>query len=207
MNVLALTEVLICSFAGDPLFRYLSADAPVSSEVTEKSYKIHSRRLTDTLRNGYLYKLETSSEGPHDGQFGGVLMIYKYPGKFSIRSYIGNMIAGCVDYWDSPKMSDMEQARLEAFLVVHDKYLDIALKQCNGKMTYLEVIAVMPFLQGKGLGKVLMDKVLELAGDEPIFLECTDTKNIQFYTKFGFKIMNQETLDDNETVITFMLRQ
>jgi ribosomal protein S18 acetylase RimI-like enzyme len=74
---------------------------------------------------------------------------------------------------------------------------------------YLEVVAVHPSLQGRGLGKKAMHAVLDMVQDEPIILECTRESNIGFYRSLGFEVVEEvELVDGDEAVkLWLMLRQ
>lgn len=64
---------------------------------------------------------------------------------------------------------------------------------------YLEVIAVHPALQSRGLGGGVMRWILEHVGDQPIYLECTRRDNVSFYEAFGFQVVEEvELVDDDE---------
>ena len=74
---------------------------------------------------------------------------------------------------------------------------------------YLEVIAVNPCLQSRGLGGLVMNWVVEHVGSQPIYLECTKRDNIGFYERYGFRVVERVVLDDKgaETVYWVMLRE
>ncbi|RJE19983.1 Acetyltransferase GNAT family [Aspergillus sclerotialis] len=63
---------------------------------------------------------------------------------------------------------------------------------------YLEVVAVHPSLQSRGLGREVMKWILELVGNQPLYLECTRLENLCFYESFGFRVVNEVTLADDE---------
>ena len=71
-----------------------------------------------------------------------------------------------------------------------------ALRARYPKLWYLEVVAVHPLLQSRGLGGGVMKAILELAVEDPIFLECTRQENIGFYEGFGFKTREEVELTD-----------
>jgi ribosomal protein S18 acetylase RimI-like enzyme len=56
------------------------------------------------------------------------------------------------------------------------------------ELWYLEVIAVHPSLQSRGVGGGVMRWALEHMHNEPVYLECTREENIGFYQSFGFKV-------------------
>lgn len=62
----------------------------------------------------------------------------------------------------------------------------------------MEVIAVHPSLQSRGLGGTVMSSILEYAADNPIYLECTRQENIGFYESFGFRVVEEVELVDDE---------
>jgi ribosomal protein S18 acetylase RimI-like enzyme len=71
-----------------------------------------------------------------------------------------------------------------------------ALQTQYPKLWYLEVIAVHPSLQSRGLGGAVMRAILEQVAGNPIFLECTRQENIAFYEGFGFKTIEEVELAD-----------
>ncbi|KAF3386276.1 hypothetical protein F1880_000800, partial [Penicillium rolfsii] len=71
-----------------------------------------------------------------------------------------------------------------------------ALQARYPKLWYLEVVAVHPLLQSRGLGGAVMRAILEQVGGNPIFLECTRQENIGFYEGFGFKTLEEVELTD-----------
>lgn len=76
-----------------------------------------------------------------------------------------------------------------------------ALRQRFGKrLWYIEVIAVNPEQQGRGLGSKIMRTVLQRTKNDPVFLECTDESNVGFYEKFGFRTVNEAVLRDGDDV-------
>ncbi|KAJ5681855.1 Acyl-CoA N-acyltransferase [Penicillium maclennaniae] len=68
------------------------------------------------------------------------------------------------------------------------------------KLWYLEVIAVHPALQSRGLGGGVMRWIMESVGDQPIYLECTARGNVPFYEAFGFRVVEEVELIDDDDV-------
>lgn len=66
------------------------------------------------------------------------------------------------------------------------------------KLWYLEVIAVHPSLQSRGLGGGVMRWILEHVRNEPIYLECTREDNVGFYESFGFEVVEVVELSEDE---------
>jgi predicted N-acetyltransferase YhbS len=64
---------------------------------------------------------------------------------------------------------------------------------------YLEVVAVHPSLQGRGIGGEAMKCVLEQVKGDPLVLECTERSNIRFYEKLGFECVEEVVLVDPST--------
>lgn len=76
------------------------------------------------------------------------------------------------------------------------------------KLWYLEVIAVHPSLQSRGIGGKVMREVLDYIGDRPLYLECTREDNIGFYQNFGFRVVEEVELvaDDQKLRYWVMIR-
>ncbi|NDP28316.1 MAG: GNAT family N-acetyltransferase [Flavobacterium sp.] len=69
----------------------------------------------------------------------------------------------------------------------------------NNKVTRIHKIYILPEAQGKGVGKLLIDKVITLAKEnqsEVISLNVNKfNKAVSFYKKVGFEIVAEEDLD------------
>jgi GNAT superfamily N-acetyltransferase len=61
---------------------------------------------------------------------------------------------------------------------------------------YLAVLGTDPPHQGRGLGTALMAPVLELCDRDgvPAYLESSKERNIDFYSRFGFRVMKEVRL-------------
>jgi GNAT superfamily N-acetyltransferase len=99
---------------------------------------------------------------------------------------------------------------METMMATHEETMArIKMQYPVPNLWYLEVIAVDPNWQGRGVGKKAMCSVLELVQDEPIVLECTSETNIGFYRKLGFEVVDEVQLaqGDEAVKLWFMLRQ
>ncbi|KAJ5617791.1 Acyl-CoA N-acyltransferase [Penicillium hordei] len=65
------------------------------------------------------------------------------------------------------------------------------------KLWYLEVVAVHPSLQSRGLGGGVMRWILEHVHGDHIYLECTRKENVAFYESFGFRVAEEVELVDD----------
>lgn len=63
-------------------------------------------------------------------------------------------------------------------------------------------------MQGRGIGKALMNWTLEQIGNDACLLECTSEANVAFYKKFGFDVIEEVELDETaeRVKLWFMLR-
>lgn len=82
----------------------------------------------------------------------------------------------------------------------HERQRQLLREKFGNRLWYVEVIAVNPDRQGRGLGSRMMQAVLEVIQSEPVFLECTDKSNIGFYEKFGFRVVDEAKLQDGDDV-------
>lgn len=95
----------------------------------------------------------------------------------------------------------------------HDAGLEELRRQLNPrKPWYIEVIAVRPSSHGQGLGGQMMRGIIDMAGDAPIVLECTDKATLGFYRKYGFEQVKEMLLKDpakpeDDTTCFWMVRK
>ena len=63
-------------------------------------------------------------------------------------------------------------------------------------MTYLWFIGVSLEEQNKGMGSMLLQKIIQqsIQNNRPIYLETSTIKNLPWYTKFGFKVYSEQDL-------------
>jgi ribosomal protein S18 acetylase RimI-like enzyme len=74
---------------------------------------------------------------------------------------------------------------------------------------YLQNIAVEPEEQGKGYGSLLIRAMTEKIDREdrvPIFLETNKEKNLPFYQKHGFEILEHTIIPKTDVPLWCMLR-
>ena len=68
------------------------------------------------------------------------------------------------------------------------------------KVWYLEVVAVHPSQQGRGLGTRLLNAICNMfeIGTDVIILESTSPESKRLYEKCGFKVVEEVVLEDAE---------
>ena len=73
---------------------------------------------------------------------------------------------------------------------------------------YLWAMGVNPTHQGKGAGGKLLMPILSLSSHDgtPCYLETHKEKNIQFYEKHGFKVVNEGKIPKHDLRVWAMLR-
>ncbi len=61
---------------------------------------------------------------------------------------------------------------------------------------YLLMLGVHPQAQGKGVGKILMNHLLERAEQEsmPVYLETQSERNLDLYRRFGFNVVIEDSV-------------
>ncbi|KAJ5564984.1 hypothetical protein N7513_001226 [Penicillium frequentans] len=97
-----------------------------------------------------------------------------------------------------------KELRVDQLFAANKKGLESAQAQYSKKtMWYLEVVAVHPSLQSRGIGGGVMMCILEHVGDQPVYLECTRRENIGFYENFGFQVVDEVELLDEEQNLKF----
>ena len=71
---------------------------------------------------------------------------------------------------------------------------------------FLDLVAVAPAAQGRGLGRRLVMHGLELARADgyPAFLETGNPRNVPYYQSLGFRIVDEQRAPDGGPTIWFM---
>ncbi|KAG4281739.1 hypothetical protein FPRO06_10643 [Fusarium proliferatum] len=122
--------------------------------------------------------------------------------------------------WETltPTLQQWQEARLREYSrigIMMDSHNDfeqrIKEKYPPNSLYYLEIAAVRPDAQGMGVGRTIMQWVVQELGDDPCYIECTDKKNVAFYAKYGFEVVEEAELVDEEdamppTTLFYMIR-
>jgi GNAT superfamily N-acetyltransferase len=74
---------------------------------------------------------------------------------------------------------------------------------------YVQILGVHPNHQGKGIGGKLLRPVLQKADEDgvAVYLESSNPKNLDFYRKHGFEVMEETTPVDGCPLIRSLLRK
>ena len=85
---------------------------------------------------------------------------------------------------------------------IHDKY-------ASYPHWYLWAIGVKPTCQGKGIGGKLLQPILSIANDTqiPCYLETHNELNLQFYEKYGFKVVSEGRVHKHNLKVWAMIRE
>lgn len=60
-----------------------------------------------------------------------------------------------------------------------------------------------PALQSRGVGGGVMKWILEHVEHDPVYLECTRQENIKFYESFGFRVVEEVELADDDAKVKY----
>ncbi|HVL88656.1 MAG TPA: GNAT family N-acetyltransferase [Actinomycetota bacterium] len=74
---------------------------------------------------------------------------------------------------------------------------------------YLMILGVDPPHQGKGIGGAMMQSVLARADADrlPCYLETAQERNVGFYRRFGFEVVNEHWIGDDGPRVWMMTRR
>lgn len=98
------------------------------------------------------------------------------------------------------EFKDRRQQYSNAFKLVDSKVPDFHI--------YFFFVAVDPKFQGNGIGKILINKILDYSKEvkAPIFLDTEEEKNVEWYLRLGFKKLIDENTTQSPSPMWFMLR-
>lgn len=133
------------------------------------------------------------------GELGAVCMVIPKPhGAFS-KAALGVALLSSVCRNGLPPLKQMGEARkgiekrLDSFRVVEE----VQRKYASGPHVYVQVMAVHPDAQGKGLCGKLMRQANAYADklNLPMWLETSGEKNVSIYKRFGYEVAEQFTVE------------
>ena len=93
-------------------------------------------------------------------------------------------------------------------MAVKDYVRSLRTKNAGDKFIHLEILAVEPKSQGMGYAKKLLEPMFERIDSEglPCFLETATEKNVPFYQRFGFEVVEESTIPGTEISLWDMMR-
>ncbi|OGM45339.1 GNAT family N-acetyltransferase [Aspergillus bombycis] len=234
-SVSAVAQTITLSFVGDPLIRWLRPSAAPWSTQQHETNKWQYRRVQQAILEGIVLRstsplqlaegFPTRSQqkdpptsigeinGGNNGSGAGTVALL-FPPK-NRQTWTWKKITLAVKLWflswlDPVSDNGADEKRVEILLDAHDTALKrIATRYNIQDPWYLEVVAVHPSLQGRGLGKIMMERILDYVGHRPIVLECTAERNVGFYSTLGFEVIEEVELADSGGAVScwFMLRR
>ncbi|MFC0673478.1 GNAT family N-acetyltransferase [Brachybacterium hainanense] len=113
-----------------------------------------------------------------------------------------------------PGTPDPDEEVLARIVALHGNRIDRLLSGADAPATTapsawtLETLGVRPEAQGRGIGSALLDHALEeaaRAGAREIALETSDARNVRFYERHGFTVLD-ETIPPTAPPVWRMLR-
>ncbi len=121
-------------------------------------------------------------------------------GKILSKAQLDYMLA---NFYSDPSLLEQFETNQQFFLA-YDNDLCLGFTSCeinyqNKRVTRIHKIYILPEGQGKGIGKLLIEKVIGLAKEnqsEVISLNVNKFNNaVTFYKKLGFEIVGEEDIE------------
>ncbi|KAH3342893.1 hypothetical protein KXV52_000530 [Aspergillus fumigatus] len=225
-SVRAVADTITASFADDPLIRWQGPLAGSWSTSDPNTSEWQYRRVLKAVADGIVFISATVAEVDRrfhkDGKLcersiverdAGVVALL-FPPRRRCRWTLGRILLW-LKVWFLDIVSPVHEKgandkRLKQLMDAHERVVtNVKDTYRISDLWYLEVIAVHPYLQGRGLGKKALRSVLDHTNDEPIILECTKKDNVVVYERLGFKVVEEVKLvqDGAGVKLWFMLRQ
>ncbi|KAF4964247.1 hypothetical protein FSARC_7801 [Fusarium sarcochroum] len=213
-SIRASAQIISLSFASDPLIRWLSRDraGPGWETLTPTLQQWQEARLREYAVRGIGMEAVTMDEDPRS-----VGACFIFPPKSQFRwlnplwwpAYLRVLWD---DRWVKPMEPFSHDKRIGLMMESHNEFEEkIKSQYPPNSLYYLEIAAVRPDAQGMGVGSTIMAWVIQKLGPSPCFLECTAKKNVKFYEKYGFRVVEEKTLSEVEdptttTTLYYMVR-
>lgn len=172
-------ELIIKSFARDPLFDFLFGDDVPARDLSS----VHT--FVEYIFHRAYYRRDRIWGVRIDGVLAGSC-IMEYPKSFSAKEFFYKL-------WNIPYMIEMIRSFPRNKVRFLNEYALETRKGIRVKETcYLVMIAVNPRFQGKGIGKALLNKAIGCSEKEnrsrSIALDTEAKDNVPLYEHFGFQL-------------------
>ncbi len=181
-HVTPAAETLSCTFEDYPIFTFLF---PEKLKRKEKLLALFVGLGRYGLRYGYVHASSQNFEGV-------AIWLNSEVMKMTLISYIR---CGFLKVLRKVGLKyTMRYLKLLDFMgELHDKHM-------SEPHWHLAFLGVRPEHQRKGYGTLLMDEMLNYSKNDnwPYYLETAEEKNIDFYEKFGFKLVESAKLPESE---------
>ncbi|KAF5537528.1 hypothetical protein FMEXI_9850 [Fusarium mexicanum] len=211
-------EIISLSFASDPLIRWLSRDrsGPGWETLTPTLQQWQEARLREYAVRGIA--MEAVAMDDAHRVLGSCFLfpprpLYRWLNPLWWPPYLRVLWDG---WWVQPtepfSSEKVIQLRIGIMMESHNEFEErIKKKYPPNSLYYLEIAAVRPDTQGMGVGRTIMQWVVQELGDYPCYIECTDKSNVAFYVKYGFELVEEAELVDEEdamppTTLFYMIR-
>ncbi|ETS84453.1 hypothetical protein PFICI_02478 [Pestalotiopsis fici W106-1] len=202
-SVAAAAETLSLAFATDPLLMWLYRDASVMrwDSLTPALQKWQELRVRQMLVDEVAVEAVMEQESMPRSL--GVCFLRPPAShalrRTSLRHWWEYLKVLWTRVWDQPKEPACDGKRSTTMYASHEDFFKkFGTKYPKSSMWYLSIAAVNPDAQGMGIGGTLMNWAIERMGNETCYLECTNYKNVPFYEKYGFKMLDEGVLRDEE---------
>ena len=181
-------EVAACAFDADPLFNFLVPDARTRGPFLRACFSTYVRLASEHLRGIVV-----------DGRVA-AMSLFLPPGAYppSPLRLVPTLAQTLVTWLPRGAMrASLIPRALRAGMLVEDAHLETPFH-------YLEVLAVAPAMQGRGLGSRMLRDVIERADAEPApaLLETSKELNVRLYRRFGFEVIREARLDGGPPIWT-----
>ncbi|KAM5354658.1 hypothetical protein ACJ41O_001305 [Fusarium nematophilum] len=213
-SISAAAKTLSLSFACDPLIRWLNRNpnGPGWETLLPTLQQWQQARIREYSIRGIGMEAVTAGENPAN-----VGVCFLFPPRSQHRwlnplwwpTYLRVLWD---EYWVRPSEPFANEKRIGIMMDTHYEFAQkIKSRYPPNSLYYLEIAAVRPDTQGMGVGGTIMKWVVRRIGSSPCFLECTNEKNVGFYEKYGFKVVDQKELSDEadpsqSTTFYYMVR-
>ncbi len=191
----AAADSLARAFIDDPMFVFL---APDQDQRRRWLQVVQSAHIDLISVEGHTYAACTSS-----GEVGGAICILP-PGRYPMpRPRMWRYELRLVLFpepWCPPLWSLFRGAPYDpASSSLHPKE----------PHWFVHTLGVSPDHQSKGLGGLLMERVVELADGtrQPLYLETQNEENLSFYRRFGLEVIGEDTPHTKGPTIFGLLRR
>ena len=189
-NSIPVLETLASAFMDDPMYKLLLPEISTRKEKL-KAWFDYARRLS--LEYGCIFTTSLHYEGV-------AMWINSENSNKKLNENVRVALQNMKKQWGR---------KIVEFYFSTGDLVEPFRKQIQEPYWYLFVLGVHPEFQNQGFGTFLMNEMFQLTAsdDRPYFLEVVTERTMNFYQKFGFKVMGKVLIPNTDINIWMMIKK
>ncbi|KAF4555036.1 Hypothetical protein D9617_3g021050 [Elsinoe fawcettii] len=208
-SISRLANTISLAFGTDPITTWLQRFSPDNSwgHLRPATQRWQSRRMAGMMSDHLIVRATSPSSISDEIDYPGVAIIR--PPSLPSKSWSETLhwtwqwvVLQWQDWTDEWGAHGCDMKRVHQWIDLHESlFAKHTAHLSANSVWYVDMVCVSPRYQKQGVGKKLMQWVLEQSKGEACFLECSAQHNVKFYEKLGFKVVEEVVVEDGGDMV------